>query len=66
MSLLLQAMTSDNEIEISHCIKMVLSASPLGLIHESINVNRIHDYTRMSSSLSPLTISPFLFCVWLV
>jgi uncharacterized protein len=46
MSLLLQAMTSDNDTEISHCIKLVLSASPLGLVHESINVNRIHDYTR--------------------
>jgi meiotically up-regulated gene 157 (Mug157) protein len=46
MSLLLQAMTSDNDTEISHCIKLVLSASSLGLIHESINVNHIHDYTR--------------------
>ncbi|PMD29999.1 glycoside hydrolase family 125 protein [Hyaloscypha variabilis F] len=46
MSLLLQAMTSDNDTEISHSLKLVLSASPLGLIHESINVNRIHDYTR--------------------
>lgn len=48
MSLLLQAMTSDNDKEISDCIKMVLTASPLGLVHESINVNRIHDYTRTS------------------
>lgn len=40
MSLLLQAMTSDNDTEISHCIKLVLSASPLGLVHESINVDR--------------------------
>jgi len=46
MSLLLQAMTSDDDTEISHCIKLVLSVSPLGLVHESINVNRIHDYTR--------------------
>ncbi|KAE9371792.1 glycoside hydrolase family 125 protein [Stipitochalara longipes BDJ] len=46
MSLLLQAMTSDNDTEISHSLKLVLSASPLGLVHESINVNRIHDYTR--------------------
>ena len=53
MSLLLQAMTSDNDTEISHCIKLVLSASPLGLIHESINVNRIHDYTR-KCQLSPI------------
>lgn len=46
MSLILQAMTSDNDAEISRCIKLVLSASSLGLIHESINVNHIHDYTR--------------------
>lgn len=46
MSLLLQAMTSDDDTEISECLALVLKASPLGLIHESINVNRIHDYTR--------------------
>jgi len=46
MSLLLQAMTSDNDTEISQCVDLVLNASKLGLVHESINVNRIHDYTR--------------------
>ncbi|OWP03159.1 hypothetical protein B2J93_7185 [Marssonina coronariae] len=46
MSLLMQAMTSDNDTEISECVDMVLQASALGLVHESINVNRISDYTR--------------------
>ena len=46
MSLLLQAMTSDDDAEIQMCVEMVLRASRLGLVHESINVNRIHDYTR--------------------
>lgn len=50
MSLLMQAMTSDNDTEIVGCVNMVLSASPLGLVHESINVNRVHDYTSKSSS----------------
>ncbi|TVY25425.1 Meiotically up-regulated protein [Lachnellula hyalina] len=46
MSLLLQAMTSDDDKEIKECIELVLRASKLGLVHESINVNRILDYTR--------------------
>ncbi|KAH8594479.1 hypothetical protein B0O99DRAFT_545542 [Bisporella sp. PMI_857] len=46
MSLLLQAMTSDDDEEIMECVNLVLKASPLGLVHESINVNRINDYTR--------------------
>lgn len=46
MSLLLQAMTSTNDTEIMECVNLVKSASRLGLIHESINVNRISDYTR--------------------
>ncbi|PBP21896.1 hypothetical protein BUE80_DR007306 [Diplocarpon rosae] len=46
MSLLMQAMTSDNDTEISECVNLVLQASRLGLVHESINVNRITDYTR--------------------
>ncbi|RDL40012.1 Six-hairpin glycosidase [Venustampulla echinocandica] len=46
MSLLLQAMTSDDDKEIMECVKLVLTASRLGLVHESINVNRIMDYTR--------------------
>jgi meiotically up-regulated gene 157 (Mug157) protein len=39
-------MTSDNDTEISECIDFVLKASRLGLVHESINVNLINDYTR--------------------
>lgn len=46
MSLLLQARTSDNDTEIMECVNLVLEASPRGLVHESINVNRINDYTR--------------------
>ncbi|KAK3076678.1 hypothetical protein LTS18_012354, partial [Coniosporium uncinatum] len=46
MSLLVQAMTSDNDKEISKALEFVKSASPLGLVHESINVNIKHDYTR--------------------
>ncbi|ESZ95199.1 hypothetical protein SBOR_4430 [Sclerotinia borealis F-4128] len=46
MSLLLQAMTSDDDTEIMECLNLVLKASRLGLIHESINVNRIQEYTR--------------------
>jgi uncharacterized protein len=53
MSLLLQAMTSDDDKEISECINLVLHASKLGLVHESINVNRILDYTRKSPSCIP-------------
>jgi len=45
MSLLLQAITSDNDTEIEECVNLVLQASKLGLVHESINVNRIADYT---------------------
>ena len=52
MSLLLQARTSDNDTEIMECVNLVKSASRLGLIHESINVNRIGDYT--SRSFPPL------------
>ena len=46
MSLLVQSMTSDNDTEILECINLVLQASRLGLVHESINVNLIRDYTR--------------------
>jgi meiotically up-regulated gene 157 (Mug157) protein len=46
MSLLIQAQTSDNETEIMECINLVRDSSLLGLIHESINVTNIKDYTR--------------------
>ena len=39
-------MTSNNDTEIKHNIEMVKAASPLGLVHESVNVNSIKEYTR--------------------
>jgi meiotically up-regulated gene 157 (Mug157) protein len=47
MSLLVQAMTSDNGTEIAELLEAVKMASPLGLIHESVNVERVRDYTRV-------------------
>jgi meiotically up-regulated gene 157 (Mug157) protein len=55
MSLLLQARTSDNDTEIMECVNLVLEASPRGLVHESINVNRINDYTRKLRALYKIT-----------
>jgi meiotically up-regulated gene 157 (Mug157) protein len=46
MSVLVQAMTSDDDEEIMDCIDKIKSVSELGLIHESINVNSRRDYTR--------------------
>ncbi|KAF1982223.1 glycoside hydrolase family 125 protein [Aulographum hederae CBS 113979] len=46
MSLLVQAMTSEDDVEIAEALKFVKEASPRGLVHESINVNARHDYTR--------------------
>ncbi|KAI9375647.1 hypothetical protein BJX61DRAFT_105302 [Aspergillus egyptiacus] len=46
MSLLVQAMTSDSDDEITRCINLVRDSSLLGLVHESINVNNIKAYTR--------------------
>lgn len=46
MSLLVQAMTSDDDEEITELLNAVKKASPLGLIHESVNVERIRDYSR--------------------
>tara|TARA_R110002060_G_scaffold10868_9_gene15990 strand:- start:1885 stop:3024 length:1140 start_codon:yes stop_codon:yes gene_type:complete len=51
MSLLLQAMTSDDDKEIMGCVNLVLFASGLGLVHESINVNQVHDYTSKLSGI---------------
>ena len=50
MSLLVQAMTSDDDKEIQDVLKAVKIASPLGLIHESINVERVKDYTSESQA----------------
>jgi len=47
MSLLIQAQTSDDDAEITECLDLVLqSASKRGLVHESVDVNLISQYTR--------------------
>ncbi|KAL2370908.1 DUF1237 domain-containing protein [Blastomyces gilchristii SLH14081] len=46
MSVLVRAHTSDDDDEILESINMVRDASLLGLIHESVNVNNVADYTR--------------------
>lgn len=46
MSLLIQAMTSDNDEEIKGLLHEVKKASPLGLVHESVNVDQVSQYTR--------------------
>ncbi|KAI4720768.1 hypothetical protein E4T48_02974 [Aureobasidium sp. EXF-10727] len=46
MSLLVQAMTSDNDGEIIDALSAVKHVSHLGLIHESIHVERGREYTR--------------------
>lgn len=42
----MQAQTSDDDEEIMGCLQLVLNSSLLGLIHESVNVNFVHSYTR--------------------
>ena len=46
MSRLVQAMTSNDDDEILGSLEAVLKTSKLGLVHESINVDRAADYTR--------------------
>lgn len=46
MSLLVQIMTTDDEEEINQLLHAVKQASPLGLIHESVNVDRVREFTR--------------------
>jgi meiotically up-regulated gene 157 (Mug157) protein len=46
MSVLVQAMTSDSDDEISKCLGLVKNVSMLGLVHESVNVDYGRDYTR--------------------
>ena len=50
MSRLVQAMTSNDVEEITKCINDIRDTSKLGLIHESVNVNRVSDFTSKSSS----------------
>lgn len=46
MSVLMRALTSDDDDEITESINMVRDSSLLGLIHESVNVNNVAKYTR--------------------
>lgn len=46
MAVLVQAMTSDDDAEITQCLGMVKNASRNGLIHESVSVDYTADYTR--------------------
>ncbi|OJD18646.1 hypothetical protein AJ78_01342 [Emergomyces pasteurianus Ep9510] len=46
MSALVRARTSDDDEEITESINMVRNASLLGLIHETVDVNNLTDYTR--------------------
>lgn len=46
MSLLVAAMTSNDDKEIMENLDMVKKTSSLGLVHESVNVNAVRDYTR--------------------
>lgn len=46
MSVLVRAMTSDDDAEIKESIEFVRNSSLLGLIHESVDVNHIAKYTR--------------------
>ena len=45
MSLLIQAMTSDDDVEIIECIQLVRDSSKLGLVHESVHADRISEYS---------------------
>lgn len=45
ISLLVQIMTTDDDDEILALLGMILKASPLGLIHESVRVERVKDFT---------------------
>lgn len=46
MSVLVRARTAETDEEIIESINMVRDSSLLGLIHESVDVNRISRYTR--------------------
>ena len=58
MSRLVQAMTSDDDDEISNALHSVRDSSRLGLVHESIHVDRVTDYTRKQYPLSFLVRVP--------
>lgn len=47
ISLILQASTSNNDVEILNCLEILIkSTAGTGLLHESFNVNDAHDFTR--------------------
>ncbi|KAF2188240.1 glycoside hydrolase family 125 protein [Zopfia rhizophila CBS 207.26] len=46
MSVLVQAMTSESDVEIEQCLGSVKNVSRNGLLHESVNVDYGKDYTR--------------------
>ncbi|OAL54425.1 hypothetical protein IQ07DRAFT_530637 [Pyrenochaeta sp. DS3sAY3a] len=46
MSVLVQAMTSDDDTEILQCLEAVKNVSRNGLIHESVDVSSSRSYTR--------------------
>ncbi|KGY15578.1 hypothetical protein PABG_11571 [Paracoccidioides brasiliensis Pb03] len=46
MSVLIRARTSTDDEEIIQSLGMVRNASLLGLVHESVNVNNVSEYTR--------------------
>jgi meiotically up-regulated gene 157 (Mug157) protein len=43
-----RAMTSEDDAEIMESLHFVRNSSRMGLVHESINVNRLTEYTRKS------------------
>ncbi|KAK4962992.1 hypothetical protein LTR10_000619 [Elasticomyces elasticus] len=46
MSLLMQVLTSDDVDEITDALERVKGTCLLGVVHESVNVERVRDYTR--------------------
>ena len=47
MSIIMRAMTSQDESEIAHCLDTLLTTTAgTGLMHESFNVNNASDFTR--------------------
>ena len=61
MSRLVQAMTSNDDDEIKQVLEDVRDTSRLGLVHESVNVNRATDYTRKFSSF--FNVSVLTYCL---
>ena len=57
MSLLVQVMTSNSDKEIQDTLALVKKSCALGLIHESVNVNSVRDYTREWNTSSMETVT---------